>query len=127
MFIHHNHNKYTMKTETVRFPAIADPITYYIGQSRDENHGLLDLAKPEDFWFHLGNTSSAHVIGVVPPGIPRKQLSYIVKRGALLCKQHTAKVASKSHVAVIYTRVRHVTKTETPGEVLTENTQLIIC
>jgi predicted ribosome quality control (RQC) complex YloA/Tae2 family protein len=116
-----------MKTETVHFPAIAEPVLFYIGQSQDENHSLLDLAKPEDFWFHLGSISSAHVIGVVPKGIPRKQLSYIVKRGALLCKQHTAKVASKSHVAVIYTRVRHVTKTETPGEVITENTQLIIC
>lgn len=116
-----------MKTESVKFPAITDPVLFYIGKSKDENHGLLDMAKPEDLWFHLGSDSSAHVIGVVPSGLPRKHLSYIVKRGALLCKQHTAKVANRQNVAVIYTRVRNVAKTDTPGEVMTQDTQLIIC
>lgn len=116
-----------MKTESIQFPAILDPVLFYIGKSREENHGLLDLAKPEDLWFHLGGESSAHVIGVVPSGLPRKHLSYIVKRGALLCKQHTAKVANHKNVAVIYTRVRNVSKTQTPGEVITHDTQLIVC
>ena len=63
----------------------------------------------------MDSVSSAHVVAVVPEGLPRKGLKYIVKQGALLCKQHTAKVAKQRDVIIMFTRAGNVRKTETPG------------
>jgi predicted ribosome quality control (RQC) complex YloA/Tae2 family protein len=114
--------------EEVKFAGLTDPVKFIIGKSQDENHAILDHAKPSDYWFHLGNDSSAHVIGVVPQGIERSKLKYIVKKGAALCKQHTAKVATRPNVAVIYTRVSNIEKCATPGEVrMLAEGNVIIC
>lgn len=116
-----------MITEVAKFPNIPEPVQFYIGKSQAENHGVLDMAKPEDMWFHLGGVSSAHIIGVVPVGLERKYLKYIVKHGAHLCKKHTTKVANQKNVAVLYTRVRNVQKTSKPGEVICSESSILIC
>lgn len=104
-----------MLTETKKLQGIEGPVTFYIGKSQHENHDVLDMAKPSDYWFHVDSTSSAHVVAVVPEGLQRKYLKYIVKQGALLCKQHTAKVAKQRDVTIMFTRAGNVRKTETPG------------
>lgn len=115
-----------MITETRKVTGFAEPLTFYIGTAQHENHDVLDMGKPSDYWFHLTETSSAHVVASVPEGTPRKHLKYIVKQGALLCKQHTAKVAKERNVTITFTRVANVRKTETPGSViLTAESSLI--
>jgi predicted ribosome quality control (RQC) complex YloA/Tae2 family protein len=115
-----------MLTETKKLQGLDQPVTFYIGKSQHENHDVLDMAKPRDYWFHVNSISSAHVVAVVPDATPRKHLKYIVKQGALLCKQHTAKVAKLRDVIITFTRAENVRKTEVLGEVsLTAESSLI--
>jgi hypothetical protein len=44
-----------------------------------------------------------------------------------LCKNNTNKLTSLSNVAIIYTQIKNITKTKTPGCVLTQNTKTIVC
>jgi hypothetical protein len=53
-------------------------------------------------------------------------LKYIVKQGAVLCKQHTKSVASLKNVAFIYTYVCDVKVTDVPGSVNTKNTKTVV-
>jgi hypothetical protein len=53
-------------------------------------------------------------------------MKYIVKQGAILCKQHTKSVASLKNVAFIYTYVCDVEVTGIPGSVITKNTKTIV-
>ena len=116
-----------MRTETRKVAGFTDPLTFYIGTNAAENHSVLDSAKPADYWFHADTTSSAHVVAVVPEGTARKQLKYIVKQGALLCKQHTAKLAKEANTPIMFTRAGNVRKTETPGEVHVMSERSVIC
>jgi hypothetical protein len=106
-----------MRTEIRKVAGFAEPLTFYIGTSAATNHAVLDAAKPADYWFHANTTSSAHVLAVVPDRTPRKQLKYIVKQGALLCKQATAKLAKEPNTPIMFIRAAHVQKTDVPGEV----------
>lgn len=115
-----------MKTELVTFPALTNTVTFYIGRSQSENHAVIDLGRPKDLWFHLADQSSAHVVAVLPDGINRKLRSQIIRRGAVLCKQYTAKAASLSNVPVTYATLEHVRKTEIPGEVTVRRSGQII-
>jgi predicted ribosome quality control (RQC) complex YloA/Tae2 family protein len=115
-----------MKTELFSVANIEFPITFYIGRTQQENHSVLDLAKPTDLWFHLADTSSCHVIAILPNGINRKERGYIIRRGALICKQNTARAASQSRVAVAYTTVQDCIKSDIPGAVSVANIRTII-
>jgi predicted ribosome quality control (RQC) complex YloA/Tae2 family protein len=108
-----------MKTETIAFPTLNEPVTFYIGSSQQENHDVIALGKPDDLWFHLADMSSAHVVAILPTiKITRKQRGSIIRRGAYLCKIHTAKAASLSSVSVTYSTIKYVTPTSIPGSVL---------
>ena len=109
-----------MKTE------ILNSVTYYIGRTQQENHAVIDLGGPSDIWFHLDNTSSCHVVAVLPSDTSRKERGKIIKQGALLCKQWTAKVKAQRNVSVTYAPLCHVTKEQTPGSVSVTNASTII-
>ena len=49
---------------------------------------------------------------------------YIIKQGAILCKQHS-KYKSHKNVSIVYTYIKHVTMTNIVGTVTTENTKTI--
>jgi predicted ribosome quality control (RQC) complex YloA/Tae2 family protein len=102
------------------------PVTFYIGRSQQENHAVLDHGKPTDLWFHLADTSSCHVVAVLPDDCDRKMRGSILRRGADLCKQHTAKSASHRDVAITYTTVANVTKDTIPGRVTVHNGRTIV-
>ena len=51
----------------------------------------------------------------------------IIKTGAILCKNNTNKLKSISHIPIIYTQIKNITKTNIPGCVLTQNTKTIVC
>ncbi len=114
-----------MKLHEINLPGVEEPIAYKIGQNAHENTALVVEGHPSDLWFHVDGTSSAHVVVSLPPGIDRKQRGKIIKQGALLCKQHTAKMKSVQNVPIVYTTLEHVTPTNIPGSVLTSNTNTI--
>jgi hypothetical protein len=59
--------------------------------------------------------------------IDKKELRYVIKTGALLCKNNTNKLKSIKNVEIIYTQIKNITKTDIDGCVLTQNVKTIIC
>jgi predicted ribosome quality control (RQC) complex YloA/Tae2 family protein len=96
-------------------------ITFYIGKNAAGNFDIIDMSKPNDMWFHINNISSAHVIASIPDKLDKKDIRYIIKQGAILCKQH-----SKTHEStIIYTTINNVKKTDIIGSVIITNDKII--
>ena len=68
--------------------------------------------------FHIDDNASCHVIGSLPEDtiFSKKQLMYIIKQGAILCKQFS-KYKSHKNVSIVYTAIKNVTMTNIPGSV----------
>jgi len=117
-----------MKTEVVFIQGLNREMTFYIGKNQTENFDVIDKGKPDDMWFHAKNESSCHVVCDIPTGIVqnKKMLLYIIKTGALLCKQNTNKLKSQSKVEITYTLCKNIVKTEIPGCVMTAYTKTIV-
>ena len=117
-----------MKTEIIYVPSLKREITFYIGKNQGENFATIDKGAEDDLWFHAKDVSSCHVVCEVPDDIKKKkELMYIIKIGALLCKNNTQKLVSISNVEFIYTQIKNVTKTDVAGCVTTQNTKTIVC
>jgi len=116
-----------MKTETVFVQGVKREIIFHIGKNKDDNFEVIDNGNPDDIWFHAKDISSCHVVCEVTEDINKKDLRYIIKAGALLCKNNTNKLKGQKNVEVIYTEIKNVTKTSIPGCVTTENTKTIVC
>ena len=111
---------------------LINSVTYYIGKTQQENHDVIDLgfstglSSERNIWFHLADTSSCHVVAILPPNVDRKVRGKIIKQGALLCKQHTAKAATQQHVSVTYAPLSAVIKERTPGSVTVMEPRTIV-
>lgn len=116
-----------MKTENIFIDPIEKEITYYIGKNQKENFDVIDKGNMNDLWFHANNISSCHVVCNVPENITKKELHYIIKKGALLCKNNTNKLKNIKNVEITYTCIKNIVKTNIPGCVITENVKTIIC
>ena len=116
-----------MKIENVFIQGLKREIVFHIGKNKDENFEVIGNGKSTDIWFHAKDISSCHVVCELPEDIDKKDLRYIIKVGALLCKNNTTKLKSQKGVEVIYTQIKNVTKTSIPGCVSTENTKTIVC
>lgn len=119
-----------MKTEIVYFENIKEEITFYIGKNGKDNFDIIDMGEPNDLWFHSNEGSSCHVLAKIPEDIDlnKKKMLTIIKKGALLCKENTNKLKSLSSHVFMYTCVKNVIKTDTPGTVhLSEKAKLIDC
>ena len=116
-----------MKTENIFIEAIKREFTFYIGKNKNENFEVIDNASVDDLWFHAKDESSCHVVCEMPDDINKKELKYIIKVGALLCKNNTNKLKNISNIEIIYTQIKNVTKTSIPGCVTTQNTKIIKC
>ena len=116
-----------MKTETIFIQALDREILFYIGKNQKENFAVIDMGSEQDLWFHAKDESSCHVVCELPDDINKKELQSIIKTGALLCKINTNKLKSLSNVVITYTQIKNITKTKTPGCVLTQNTKTIVC
>ena len=116
-----------MKTEYFYLEDSDTPITYLLGQNAKDNFAVIDQASPTDLWFHAKKESSCHVIALVGHlTIQNKENEKeIIKHGAFLCKQNTAKLANGKKTDIIYTEIKNIRKTKTPGLVTTQNTQTI--
>ncbi len=112
--------------KTLTYDIQGAPVTFYIGRTQQENHEVLDHGKPTDLWFHLADTSSCHVVAILPDDCDRKVRGAILRRGASICKQYTAKAASARSVPVTYTTVANVTKDRIPGRVMVNDARTIV-
>ena len=119
-----------MKLETIFVEGLNRQIHFYIGKSKNENFEVIDKGNANDLWFHAKNTSSCHVIGIIPEDIKdKKQLKYIIKKGALLCKSNTNKLKGLQNIEISYTQIKNITKTEIAGrvETLSNSSKTITC
>ena len=115
-----------MKSEILFLQGLNRDITFYIGQNKNENFDVIDKGDPDDLWFHANEISSCHIVAIIPKDISNKELKYIIKAGALLCKKYTNKLKSLSDVEIIYTQVKNIEKTEYSGCVKIINQKKII-
>jgi len=104
-----------MKTEVISIPSLRCEITFTIGQNAEENDQIIDAACLNDLWFHVDNKKSCHVVATVPDNFDRKNLRYIISQGAVLCKKHS--YPKEKNLPIVFTRVKNIQKTNTPGMV----------
>jgi len=118
-----------MKTELVYFNNIQREIIFYIGKNDIDNFTIIDMASPNDMWFHANDYSSCHVVAKMDntDDLSKKELHSIYKKGALLCKENTNKLKKLSNIEFIYTYIKNITKTDKTGCVLTKDTKKIVC
>ena len=116
-----------MKTETVFIPELNCNIHYLIGQNAHDNFAVIDEGFEDDLWFHAKLFSSCHVVCLLPNEIKltEKEKKSVIRKGAELCKEHTNKLKDIKKVVIVYTEIKNVTKTKTPGLVNMTNFQLI--
>ena len=106
-----------MKTETIFILELNYNISYLIGQNARDNFAVIDKGFEDDIWFHAKNISSCHVVCLLPNEIEltEKEKKTVIKKGAELCKQNTNKLSALHNVAIVYTEIKNVIKTKTPG------------
>ena len=105
-----------MKTVIIDIPSLKREITFHIGENAEDNDNVIDLAEPDDLWFHVSTKSSCHITASVPDDIKRKDLKYIITQGSVLCKQHS--YPSDKKLDILFTKIKYVQKTDVAGKVI---------
>ena len=99
-------------------------IEFVIGKNARENFEIIDDAEDHHMWFHIEGQSSGHIIAKIDEEVDKKTLRYIVKQGAVLCKQ-VSKYARVNNINIVYARIRDVEKTDTMGMVHVSNPKYV--
>ena len=100
---------------------VSNDITYtiIIGENAKENWELIENSEPDDLWFHVEESSSAHV--VVSQDVKSKSdVNYpdeIIEVAANLSKQHSKQKNSKKKVQIVYTKILNLKKGKAVGSV----------
>lgn len=113
-----------MRTEIIKLSS-NNTIMFYIGKDANDNSDIVRNGDDDDLWFHADDCSSCHVVAMMPDKCTKKEKHQIIKAGALLCKKHTNKLRSIKEVPIIYTKLRNVVATSTPGLVQHTNGNII--
>ena len=114
-----------MKTEVYFLKNLARDITFMVGTNAQDNFAVIDSADPDDVWFHVKDLPSCHVVAKIPDDVDsKKELLSIIKRGAIICKQHS-KYTSTQNLEIVYTRIKNVKKTNVPGSVLLDTSSSV--
>jgi predicted ribosome quality control (RQC) complex YloA/Tae2 family protein len=114
-----------MKTENIFIQGLNEEVTFYIGKNKNDNFDVIDKGESDDLWFHANELSSCHVVAILPKGLSKKDIKYIIKMGALLCKQNTNKIKDHESTEIIYTQIKYIEKTSIPGLVKIMNKKCI--
>ena len=114
-----------MKSKVIYVEGLQRDVEFYIGTTQYENFDVIDIGSDEDIWIHAKDSSSCHVVCKVPENLNKKEVKYIVKVGALLCKSNTNKLKSLKNIDFIYTMIKNIKKTDIAGCVETKNTKII--
>ena len=115
-----------MKIKEIFFPQLNKNIIFWVGKNAQDNFDIIDSSDEDDLWFHLQGHPSSHVIARIPENLHKEQIRFIVKWGAILCKQHS-KLSSIPKLEIIYTKIKNVKKTNIIGQVECSETKKIIC
>jgi len=101
-------------------------IQFHVGKNAQDNFDIIESANPDDIWFHIDDHASCHVIACLPNDISfqKKQLMYIIKQGAILCKQYS-NYKSQKNVSIVYTPIKNVTMTNHTGSVTIQSSKNI--
>jgi predicted ribosome quality control (RQC) complex YloA/Tae2 family protein len=101
-------------------------IQFHVGKNAQDNFDIIENANPNDIWFHIDDNASCHVIGSLPEDTTfgKKQLMYIIKQGAIICKQFS-KYKSHKNVSIVYTPIKNVTMTDIIGSVVIQSSKNI--
>ena len=120
----YNYTYIKMKEETVYDSKLKCELIIHIGANAKDNWNIIDMAKPNDIWFHVEDHPSAHVILIVPTELTQiKDVSKMtLKYCANLCKKNKE---NKDQMSVIYTQIKNVTKADKEGSVSTINCKVI--
>jgi len=106
----------TFIEKEIYIPSLKTLVLYRYGKNAQGNFDIIDMAFPEDIWFHLSNHPSSHVIACTKEiSMNKKQKQQVITQGALLCKQVSKE---KKSVEVTYTKIQYLQKTGTLGSVL---------
>ena len=109
-----------MKTVSKYIPSLNKSVNFFVGENAADNFNIIDNSLDDDIWFHVQGFSSGHVIAETNDiKMDKKQLRQIITQGAIICKQYS-KYSYMSDLAIIYTQVKHVEKTEVLGCVNTK-------
>jgi predicted ribosome quality control (RQC) complex YloA/Tae2 family protein len=111
-------------SKVIHFLQCAISVEYIIGKNSQENFDIINEAKNNHLWFHIEGNPSGHVIAKIDEKYNKKTMRYIVKQGAVLCKQFS-KYASSKNVNIIYASVCDVEKTEILGTVHVNNQKMV--
>ena len=78
-----------------------------IGNNAKENWAIIDNASENDYWFHLSDYPSCHII--CKPNKDKLEKEEIKKIG-ILCKINTNKCKNLNNIYVDYTLIKNVKK-----------------
>lgn len=126
-FLGHNHYKKInmVLSKIVTIPKLNIDVEFVIGKNAKENFEIIDDAEDHHIWFHFHNAPSCHVIAKLDKELNKKDFKYVVKQGAVLCKQHS-KFNNQKNVEIVYTIIKHVHKTNTLGSVQLESEKTVV-
>ena len=111
--------------KTIYLHKLDKDVDFIVGKSAKENFEIIDAASDHHIWFHVKGCPSPHVIAYIEEKVDRKNMCYIVKQGAILCKQYS-KYASVKNVEILYTRVCNIHKANMVGSVNIANEKTVV-
>ena len=122
-----NQRTKNMRIQEIYIEKLKSSIEFVVGQNAKDNFEIIDASSPDDMWFHVEGKPSGHVIAKIQEvsTVGKKELSAIVKQGAVLCKS-ISKYAAEKNLTIVYTRVKDITKTNVPGSVLLAKQKTIV-
>lgn len=112
-------------SKLIHFDKLNMDVEFIVGKNAKENFEIIDYASEHHLWFHVKGCSSSHVIACIDDNIDRKDMRYIIKQGAVLCKQHS-KCASAKNVEILYTRVCNIQKSDIIGSVTIAHEKTVV-
>ena len=108
----------------IDIPQIRGSVEYVIGKNAQDNFDIIDDADEHHMWFHIEDAPSGHVIAKIDDNLDKKLMRYVIKQGAVICKQ-VSKYASAKDVNIVYARVGDLEKTDTIGKVIVKNSKTV--
>ena len=111
-------------SKIITIPKLNIEVEFVVGKNAQDNFNIIDDAEPHHIWFHIEGHSSCHVIAKLEEPLDRKNVKYVIKQGAVLCKQHS-KQDNQKNIPIVYTNVENVSKSDTLGSVIIKHQKTI--
>lgn len=104
-----------------------EELIYFVGESAQDNWDLIDASDPNDYWFHLKDHPSSHI--VLKTHRIKNYEKNISKQSILHCAaecKKRSKLKDLKNISIIYTQIKNVTKADKIGSVYTKKTRIVI-